>query len=142
MQMQIGKANYKQIRKIYSVAKELGIDNELLHTMTLNTTGVKSIALLTNIQAITLIDELEYKKTGIKKKTVYRSNRATDDQIYKIKALESNLGWEDNPKRLKGFMKKYSRVDEIKWLTFEAASKLIEALKKVQERERKKTLSN
>lgn len=140
--MQMGKATFKQIRKIYATANELDIDKDLLHTISINTTGVESIALLTNSQAIQLIDELEYKKTGIRKKVVYRSNRATGDQIYKIKALESALGWEENPKRLKGFMKKYSRVDEIKWLTFEAASNLIEALKKVEERERKKKLSN
>lgn len=140
--MQMGKANYKQIRKIYAVAKELDIDNELLHTITLNVTGKESISVLTNSQAIQLIDELEYKKTGVKKKSAYRSNRATEDQIYKIRALETALGWESNPKRLKAFMKKYSRVDNIQWLTFEAASNLIEALKKVEERERKKKLSN
>lgn len=140
--MQMGKATYKQIRKIYSVAKELDIDNDLLHTITLNTIGVESIALLTNSQAIQLIDELEYKKTGVRKQSTYRSNRATEDQIYKIKALESSLGWEVNPNRLKGFMKKYSRVEDVKWLTFEAASNLIEALKKVEEREQKKKLSD
>ena len=140
--MEMKKATCQQIRKIYATAKELDIDKDLLHTISINTTGVESIALLTNSQAIKLIDELEYKKTGIRKESTYRSNRATDDQIYKIKTLESALGWEENPKRLKGFMKKYSRVDEIKWLTFEAASNLIEALKKVEEREHKKTLSN
>lgn len=140
--MQMGKATYKQIRKIYSVAKELDIDNDLLHTITLNTIGVESIALLTNRQAIQLIDELEYKKTGIRKESTYRGNRATEDQIYKIKALESSLGWEANPNRLKSFMKKYSRVEDVKWLTFEAASNLIEALKKVEEREQKKKLSD
>lgn len=137
----IKKATTPQIRKIYALAKELDIDNDLLHDFMNNTVKEKSISKLTNIQAIKLIDELEYKKTGVRKKRTYRSDRATEDQLYKIQALELELGWRDNPKRLKGFMKKYSRVDDIKWLTFDAASNLIEALKKVLEKEKKKKLS-
>ena len=129
----IKKATTPQIRKIYALAKELNLDNELLHDFMKNTIKEKSISKLTNIQAITLIDELEYKKTGIRKKKIYRSNRATEAQEGKILALEKELGWNENPKRLKGFIKKYSRVEDINWLTFEAASNLIEALKKVLE---------
>lgn len=133
----IKKATTPQIRKIYALAKELNLDNELLHDFMNNTIKEKSISKLTNIQAITLIDELEYKKTGVRKKKIYRSDRATEDQIYKIQALEKELGWNENPKRLKGFMKKYSKVEDINWLTDEAASNLIEALKKVLERVKK-----
>ena len=133
----IKKATTPQIRKIYALAKELNLDNELLHDFMKNTIKEKSISKLTNIQAITLIDELEYKKTGIRKKKIYRSNRATEAQEGKILALEKELGWNENPKRLKGFIKKYSRVEDINWLTFEATSNLIEALKKVLERVKK-----
>lgn len=133
----IKKATTPQIRKIYALAKELNLDNELLHDFMNNTIKEKNISKLTNIQAITLIDELEYKKTGVRKKKIYRSDRATEDQIYKIQALEKELGWNENPKRLKGFMKKYSKVEDINWLTDEAASNLIEALKKVLERVKK-----
>lgn len=133
----IKKATTPQIRKIYALAKELNLDNELLHDFMKNTIKEKSISKLTNIQAITLIDELEYKKIGIRKKKIYRSNRATEAQEGKILALEKELGWNENPKRLKGFIKKYSRVEDINWLTFEAASNLIEALKKVLERVKK-----
>lgn len=133
----IKKATTPQIRKIYALAKELNLDNELLHDFMKNTIKEKSISKLTNIQAITLIDELEYKKTGIRKKKIYRSNRATEAQEGKILALEKELGWNENPKRLKGFIKKYIRVEDINWLTFEAASNLIEALKKVLERVKK-----
>lgn len=133
----IKKATTPQIRKIYALAKELNLDNELLHDFMNNAIKEKSISKITNIQAITLIDELEYKKTGVRKKKIYRNDRATEDQIYKIQALEKELSWNENPKRLKGFMKKYSRVEDINWLTFEAASNLIEALKKVLERVKK-----
>lgn len=130
----MGKATYPQIKKIYALSKELGLDNDSLHIFTSDLTGVGSISHLSNIQAIKLIDELEYEKTGIRKASTFRSYRATEDQIFKIRALERELGWDDNPNRLKGFMKKYCKIDNINWLTFSQASNLIEALKKVSER--------
>lgn len=131
----IKKATTPQIRKIYALSKELNMDSDMLHITIEKLIGKGSIAKLTNVDAIKIIDELEFAKTGKRKKKIYRENRATEDQIYKIKALEKELGWQDNPKRLKGFMKKYSRVEDIKWLTFEAASNLIEALKNVLKHE-------
>lgn len=126
-----------QMKKIYATSKELQIDNDLLHTFIFNMVGCKHISALTIYEANQVIDELEYKKTGVRKQQ-YRSNMATDDQIYKIHALERDLGWTDNPRRLKGFMRKYCRTDNEKWLTFDKASNLIEALKKVIDREKKK----
>jgi len=138
----VKKATTPQIRKIYALSKELNMDSETLHIISEKVVGVGSISKLTNIDAIKLIDELEFAKTGERKKKIYRANRATEDQIYKIQALEKELGWNNNPKRLKGFMKRYGRVEDIKWLTFETASNLIEALKKVLEHEQEKKLSD
>jgi hypothetical protein len=126
-----------QIKKIYATAKELNLDNDLLHTFIFNMIGCEHISALTIYEANQIIDELEYKKTGVRKQQ-YRSNMATDDQVYKIHALERELGWNDNPRRLRGFMRKYCKTDNEKWLTFDKASKLIEALKKVVDREKKK----
>lgn len=135
--MKMNKIYPGQRAKIFAIAKELSLDNELLHTFIENIVGVKSITKLTSYQAAKVIDELEYKKTGIRKSPMYRSDMATPDQVYKIHALEKKLGWNENPKRLKAFMKKYCRVEDEKWLTFEKASNLIESLKKVIEREAK-----
>lgn len=82
------------------------------------------------------IDELEFRKTGRKKQRGY--NRASEDQKNKIRKLEEALGWKDNPKRLRGFMKKYAKVEKLDWLTTYQASNLIEALKKVLMREHEK----
>lgn len=131
------KITSAQIKKIYATAKELNLDNELLHTFIFNMIGCEHISALTIYEANQIIDELEYKKTGVRKQQ-YRSNMATDDQIYKIHALERELEWNDNPRRLRGFMRKYCKTDNEKWLTFDKASKLIEALKKVVDREKKK----
>lgn len=124
------------MKKIYATANELKLDNELLHTFVFNIVGCEHISALTIGEANQVIDELEYRKTGIRKQQ-YRSNMATDDQICKIHALERELGWNDNPRRLRGFMRKYCRTDNEKWLTFKKASNLIEALKKVDEKEKK-----
>lgn len=134
--MMMRKIYAGQRAKIFATAKELNLDNELLHAFIENLVGVTSIAQLTSLQAAMVIDELEYKKTGVRKESQYRSNMATEDQVYKIHALERELGWDSNPKRLKAFMKKYCRVENEKWLTFDKASNLIEALKKVEERDR------
>lgn len=135
--MKMNKLSSGQIKKIYASAKELQLDNDLLHTFIFNIVGREHISELTSYEANQVIDELEYKKTGVRKQS-YRSNMATDDQIYKIHALERELGWSDNPKRLKGFMRKYCKTDNEKWLTFDKASNLIEALKKVIAREERK----
>lgn len=131
------KITSAQIKKIYATAKELNLDNELLHTFIFNLIGCEHISALTVYEANQIIDEIEYKKTGVRKQQ-YRSNMATDDQIYKIHALERELGWNDNPRRLKGFMRKYCKTDNERWLTFDKASNLIEALKKVIDREKNK----
>lgn len=134
----MAKLSNDMLRKIYASARELNLDNDLIHSFVLNMTGSEHISALTKSEAIMIIDELEYKKTGVRKKTPYRANMATEDQIFKIKALEKSLGWSSNPKRLKAFTKKYSGIEELKWLTFAKASKLIESLKKILEKNNSK----
>lgn len=118
------------------------MDNELLHAFILNNTQKEHISDLSKYDAMNVIDKMDEMKTGVKKTKTYRSNMATQDQVYKIKALERELGWKDNPKRLKAFMKKYTGIENINWLTFTKASNLIEALKKVAEREELKRANN
>jgi len=136
------KISNPQIKIIYAKAKELGLDNELLHQLVFNITGQEHISALSKFKAIDVIDDLEYKITGVKKEKVFRENMASQDQIYKIKALESELGWIDNPKRLKAFMKKYTGTENLNWLTFYKASNLIESLKKVLKREENKSTNS
>lgn len=118
------------------------MDGELLHAFVLNHTGKEHISELTKYEAMDIIDKLDESKTGVKKEKTQRSNMATQDQVYKIKALEKELGWNDNPKRLKAFMKKYTGVENLNWLTFFKASNLIESLKKVVKREELKCADN
>lgn len=136
------KINNLQMRKIYAMAKELDMDNELLHAFIKNNVQKEHISELSKYEAMDVIDRMDEMKTGVKKAKAYRSNMATQDQIYKIKALEKELGWNDNPKRLKAFTKKYAGVENLNWLTFSKASNLIESLKKVTKREELKRANN
>lgn len=136
------KINNLQMRKIYAMAKELSMDNELLHAFILNNVQKEHISELSKYEAMDVIDKMDEMKTGVKKTKTYRENMATQDQIYKIRALERELGWNDNPKRLKAFTKKYTGVENLNWLTFSKASNLIESLKKVAKREELKRANN
>lgn len=130
------KASNAQIRKIYGTAKELKIDNELLHTFVFNTTGCKSVAALTKYEAIEVIDRLEQRKSGRKRFFEETPGRASVKQLGLIKHLERELGWDDNPKRIMGFISKYAKVDALHWLTPYQASNIIEGLKKLVEKKK------
>lgn len=71
------------------------------------------------------------------------AGRLTNKQLWKINDYAKKLGWNDNPKRLQAFVKKYYGVEKAEWLTFTDAEKCIESLKKVYWRSKsKKKTSN
>lgn len=121
-----------QLRKMYATARELGIDNELLHSLVFNLTGIQHISALTTREAILVIDELD-KRKGIKPQTNKNPNRISPEQIWKVRDLEKKLGWDENPKRLKGFIRKYAKVDVLDWLNPWQASNVIEGMKNLFE---------
>lgn len=58
-------------------------------------------------------------------------DRATKRMVWKIREIEKELGWDDNPKRLQAFLKKYYRTEQPEWLTRAQAWRAIESLKKL-----------
>lgn len=115
-----------QIRKIWYEAKQLGLDNEDVHEILKSEFKLDSVKKLTKDQAIYLIDTL-VKYTG---NTKQRPGMATPMQLWRIEELRKQLEWE--PNGIKGFLKKYAHVDDIRWLTDTAASGIITALTKIQ----------
>ena len=120
-----------QRSKIFAEAKELGIDNDLLHELIFAETGCRSMRMLTMVQAAKVIDRLEGKSTpkGI----------ATPKQKRFIESLMKQLGWKlddgtPDMTRLEGFLRARFKVDSYKWLTVGKASQVIEALKEMKER--------
>lgn len=122
----------QQKKKIYAVAREIGLDNDLLHSLVEAKFKKQHISDLTLNQAGALIDYLEERKGSgrhIQLPTGRKVPLVTDKQLYKINQLARQLGWQDNPKRLQGFCRKYAQVDNPEWLTKEQAWRIIEGLK-------------
>lgn len=124
------KITQAQLKKIWATARELGIEEEVLRERVEQVSGSRSLSSLSSEDANRIIDGLEC-YTG---RT--RTNRASKGQLYKIRQLEKQLGWDANPKRLQAFIKKYAHVERIDWLTSAQAWRLIESLKNVLEKEK------
>jgi len=121
-----------QIKKLWVMARELGMDEVDLRGVVYNITGSDHISTLTVAQAARVIDYLQDRLDR-----QYRPEMASKAQVWKINKLAGELGWADNPKRLKGFVKKYAKVEDLRWLTARAAWQIIEGLKKLLERQAK-----
>lgn len=122
------KITQAQLKKIWATARELGIEEEVLRKRVEQVCGSRSLSSLSKDDANRVIDSLE-RHTG---RT--RNGRASEGQIYKVRQIEKQLGWDENPKRLQAFIKKYAKVERIDWLTSAQAWRLIESLKKVLEK--------
>ena len=58
--------------------------------------------------------------------------------LHRIKALCEALGWNDDPRRIQGFVKRVAHVDRIEWLNIAQCEKVIEGLKAILARQRRK----
>ena len=102
------------IRTLYGLAKskEVGLTDELLH----------------------LLVEKETGKTSIK--DLSRSELAQVCRILQ-KQKEEKLGWSNDRNRLRGMIRRMFKVDALEWLNETQCQSLIEAMKAIQERNRK-----
>lgn len=122
-----------QNRKIHVLAKNNGMDKEDLHDYIECLTGKTSIRNLTIMEAVTVIDALEGRprtETG---------NHMTPKQEHYLKVLAKENGMIDetgelDEKRLDGFCRARYSVMRYSWLTRQQASKVIEGLKAMVER--------
>lgn len=119
-----------QMRKIWAMAREVfpAADAEdLLRGLVKELTGSDHISTLSAEQAARVIDALTKKATSAKRQP--RPGMASDAQLRKIKRLAHELGWGDNPQRLRGFLRKFARVEREEWLMAAQAWRVIEGLK-------------
>lgn len=108
----------RQLSKIYVLVKEIGLNNDILHDLVKAMFNKTSLKKLSFIEAGRLIERLGGKNS----------------QENYIRNLEKQLGWAENPERLKGFIKSMFKKDSLKKLTKKEKSKLIEALKNMKGR--------
>ncbi len=118
----------KQRKLLFVLAKQRGMDNELLHSYVETQTGKQSITEVTTQEAKTLIDGLQEKKQTVK-------GYITEKQLKYIKGLCQCLSWEE--KALRQFIEKQYGISNVNWLTSKQAAKLIEGLKSIWEKDKR-----
>ncbi|MED1851850.1 DUF1018 domain-containing protein [Brevibacillus borstelensis] len=125
------KITAEQRRKIFGMQRQYGLSEEDLYSVVEQVSGARSISQLTKESAKILIDRLG-RLVG---EQPPKRKMASKQMLWKIRQLEQQLGWNDNPKRLQAFMRKYAGVDRLEWLTQQKAWKLVESLKKMLEKQ-------
>ena len=118
----------KQRKLLFVLAKQRGMDNELLHSYVETQTGKQSITEVTTQEAKTLIDGLQEKKQTVK-------GYITEKQLKYVKGLCQCLSWEE--KALRQFIEKQYGISNVNWLTSKQAAKLIEGLKNIWKKDKR-----
>lgn len=129
------------IRTIWGIAKspELMLEDEDLYNIIMRETKKDSIRKLSQSEIDKICQILQNMKDEIVreekgKRTDKGGNIETERLRRKIYALTGELGWNNNNKRIHGFVKRMFYVDRIEWLTVQQCHKLIEVLKKMVDR--------
>jgi hypothetical protein len=140
------KITGKQLKIIWTLARQLGMDSELLHDMVFQVTGKDSFKKLSVWEAAAIIDGLVDDGAKVRKKRKPRRSLPenvvellTGKQIRLIEYLLDQLGWND-PEQLKGFNRRVIKKERI--CTKQEASKIIEGLKSMVNRKGRKEVSN
>lgn len=133
------------IKTLWAIAKspELGMTDEDLHALVYRETGKESLRKLTARELGTVARVLQAMKDGVRrdtrsKRTDGGGNPATVQQRRKIWHLCDALGWNDDFRRIQGFARRLTGTDRLEWLTPAQCEKVIEALKAMLDRERRK----
>lgn len=108
------------IRTLWAIAKspELHLTDEDLHAVVYRETGKESMKMLTQGEVNTVARVLQNMKDSVSrsvrdKRTDTGGDIRTTAQRRKIYALCEALGWNDDPRRIQGFVKRVAHVDRI-----------------------------
>lgn len=117
--------------------------DEDLHALVYCETGKGSIKALTQGQINEMARVLQNMKDGVSRSTrTKRTDEGGDvrtvQQRRKIYALTEQLGWNNNPQRIQGFVKRITGVDRLEWLNVAQCEKVIEGLKAILKRQERK----
>jgi len=134
------------IRTLWAIAKspELHLSDEDLHAVVYRETGKESIKKLTQGEINTVARVLQNLKDGTRrgtKRTDEGGDARTVQQRRKIYALTEVLGWNKDPSRIQGFVKRMTGVDRLEWLNVGQFEKVIEGLKAMIARQQRKGAS-
>jgi len=131
----------KQLKLIWVLAHQIGINDQLLHDMAWEVCGKASLKELYAWEAATVIDCLLDDGAKVTKKRKPRRSLPDNvvelvagEQIRLIEYLVDQLGWDD-PRQLVGFNKRVIKKERIG--TKKEAGKVIEGLKAMLNRKQK-----
>lgn len=128
------------IRTIWGLAKspEIAIDDESLYALVYRETKKDSLKNLNQTEINKVCFALmKYKdKSSKTQRTDEGGNDDTKAMRKKIYKLTGELGWNNNPARVNGFIKKMFHTERLEWLTRAQCFQLIEALKVMVDREK------
>lgn len=137
--------NQPSIRTLWAIAKspELSLSGEDLHSVVYRETGKESIRKLSQGELNSVVRVLQNMKDSVNsstrtKRTDEGGNPRTVEQRRKIYALCEELGWNNDPRRIRGFIKRVAHVDRVEWLSPANCEKVIEGLKAILQREKAK----
>jgi len=129
-----------QNRRYWQQVQELGLrdNDEARRGILFQTVGKESSKDLTRAEMRTVIDHQEYLLGRRPAPPISVSSGATVEQRALIRSLETDLGWADNPDRLRGFVRKmtHERVEDVDRLRRSEASQVIEGLKSMKDQDR------
>lgn len=115
------------LKKLWATAKEYGVDSDTLHDIANSELCKTSIKSMTQRELLYMIDRVKGKAC----RAPDVPGMITHKQKCLIESLVKKLGWDDNPARLAGFIRKYAKTDSAEWLTKSQASSIIEGLKRM-----------
>lgn len=127
--MEQRKASGAQLKMVYGLAKKAGIDNDVLHDAAARICRKSSLAELTTLEASRLIDYLKH-VSGDDQSVPDRASAGQQGLIFSI---ARQMGWMDDPNRLRGFIEKMAGVSDVRFLTSDKAGVCIEALKHMRD---------
>ena len=139
MVMKIKPITSEQLKLLWVLARQLGMDSDSLHEFIFSVTGKDSIRALSVLEAKEVIDTLVLNGAKVTRKKLPRPlppnviELVTRKQMKYIRDLERKLGWQNNPERLKGFLKKIIKKKRLR--TKEDGAKIIQGLKSMASRE-------
>lgn len=128
----------KLLKQIWGLAKQQGLTKDDVYSIVFRETRKEHMSDCSDKE----LERVRKVIIFIKDVNAQRPNMATKRQMWKIEQLEKDLGWDNNPKRLRNFVKKYYHVDKLEWLKFSQASNLIDSLKNVLKKETEKRAEN
>lgn len=137
------------IRTIWGIAKspELALEESDLYAIIFRETGKEHMKQLTQGEISTVARVLQNMKDGIARDTKHKrtdegGDVKTEARRRKIYALCEELGWNNDNTRVNGFVKRICQVDRIEWLTPAQCDKVIEGLKAMVARQKKKEVQD